>query len=58
MKWYSNILRNLEVGSVGVGAGFCMYDVVVNKFMFAISSPGEFLLAICCRPSVCLSVCL
>jgi len=29
---------------VGVGAGFNMYDVVVKKFMFAISSPDEFLL--------------
>jgi len=28
---------------MGVGAGFCMYDVVVNKFRFAISSPHEFL---------------
>jgi len=24
---------------MGVGAGFCMYDIVVNKFTFAISSP-------------------
>jgi len=38
-----------------------MYDVVVKKFTFAISSPDEFLLtrveeftfAICYRPSVC-----
>jgi len=30
---------------MGVGAGFCMYeyDVVVKKFTFTISSPGEFL---------------
>jgi len=28
---------------MGVGAGFCMCDVVVNKFTFAISSPDEFL---------------
>jgi len=28
---------------MGVGAGFCMYDVVLKKFTFAISSPGEFL---------------
>jgi len=28
---------------MGVGAGFCMYDVIVNKFTFAISSPDEFL---------------
>jgi len=27
-----------------VGAGLYMYDVVVKKFMFAISSPDEFLL--------------
>jgi len=40
-----NYSRNQEVGSMGVGAGFYMYDVVVNKFTFAISSPGVFLLA-------------
>jgi len=28
---------------VGVGAGLYMYDVVVKKFTFAISSPDEFL---------------
>ena len=28
---------------MGVGAGLYMYDVVVNKFTFAISSPDEFL---------------
>jgi len=28
---------------MGVGAGFCMYDVVVKKFTFAISSPDELL---------------
>jgi len=28
---------------MGVGAGFCMYDVVVNKFTFSISSPDQFL---------------
>ena len=28
---------------MGVGAGFCMYDVVINKLTFAISSPDEFL---------------
>ena len=28
---------------MGVGAGFCMYDVVVKKFTFTISSPDEFL---------------
>ena len=29
---------------MGVGAGLYMYDVVVKKFTFAISSPDEFLL--------------
>ena len=29
---------------MGVGAGFYMYVVVVQKFTFAISSPEEFLL--------------
>jgi len=29
---------------MGVGAGVYMYDVVVKKFTFAISSPDEFLL--------------
>jgi len=28
---------------VGVGAGLYMYDVVVKKLAFAISSPDEFL---------------
>jgi len=28
---------------MGVGAGLYMHDVVVKKFMFAISSPDEFL---------------
>jgi len=28
---------------MGVGAGLYMYVVVVHKFTFAISSPGEFL---------------
>jgi len=28
---------------MGIGAGFYMYDVVVEKFTFAISSPDEFL---------------
>jgi len=36
--------RNYEVGLIGVGAGLYMYDVVVKKFTFAISSPDEFLL--------------
>ena len=26
---------------MGVGAGLCMYDVVVKKFTFAVSSPDE-----------------
>jgi len=30
---------------MGVGAGLYMYDVVVKKFTFAISSPDEFLYA-------------
>jgi len=29
---------------MAVGAGLCMYDVVVKKFTLAISSPDEFLL--------------
>jgi len=28
---------------MGVGAGLYMYDVVVKKFTFALSSPDEFL---------------
>jgi len=28
---------------MGVGAGLYMYDVIVKKFTFAISSPDEFL---------------
>jgi len=28
---------------MGVGAGVYVYDVVVKKFTFAISSPDEFL---------------
>jgi len=36
---------------MGVGAGFCMYDVVVNKFTYAISSPDEFLIEYGHRPS-------
>jgi len=36
--------RNYEVGSMGVGSGLYMYDVVVKKFTFAISSPNEFVL--------------
>jgi len=29
---------------MGAGAGLYMYDVVVKKFTFAVSSPDEFLL--------------
>jgi len=29
---------------MGVGSGLYMYNVVVKKFTFAISSPDEFLL--------------
>jgi len=35
--------RNKKVGSMGVGVGLYMYDLVVKKFTFAISSPDEFL---------------
>jgi len=28
---------------MGIGAGLYMYDVIVKKFTFAISSPDEFL---------------
>jgi len=31
---------------MGVGAGLYMYDAVVKKFTFAISSPDEFLLTL------------
>jgi len=37
---------------MGVGAGLYIYDVVVKKFTFAISSPDEFLVimvALCNR---------
>jgi len=30
---------------MGVGAGLCMYDVVVKKFTFATLSPDEFSLS-------------
>jgi len=33
---------------MGVGAGLCMYDVVVKKFTFPISSPDEFLVLLRC----------
>ena len=25
---YSNVLGSQEIGSMGIGAGFCMYDVI------------------------------
>jgi len=31
---------------MGIGAGLYMYDVVVKKFTFAISSPDEFLVRV------------
>ena len=34
---------HLVLSFLDVGAGFCMYDVVVNKCTFVISSPNEFL---------------
>jgi len=33
---------------MGVGAGLYVYDVVVKKFTFAISSPDEFLYRLWC----------
>ena len=36
---------------MGVGAGLYMYDVVVEKFTFAISSPDEFLYTIAMQHS-------
>jgi len=33
---------------MGAGGGLYMYDVVVKKFTFAISSADEFLLYECC----------
>jgi len=33
---------------MGVGAGVYMYEVVVKKFTFAISSPDEFLSSFGC----------
>jgi len=41
--------RNYEIGSMGVGAGLYMYDAVVKTFMFAISSPNEFLFGLASR---------
>jgi len=37
---------------MGVGDGLYMYDVVVNKFTFAISSPDKFLCNIRCTVEV------
>jgi len=37
---------------MGIGAGLCMYVVVVQKFTFAISSPDEFLFPIVVHTSV------
>ena len=34
---------------MGVGAGLCMYDVIVKKFTFAISSPDEFFVTTYCE---------
>jgi len=39
---------------MGVGAGLYVYVVVVQKFTFAISSPGEFLLNFVLVRQVCL----
>jgi len=36
---------------MGVGAGLYMYDVVIKKFTFAISSPDEFLLRYASGPT-------
>jgi len=35
---------------MGVGAGLYMYNVVVKMFMFAISSPDEFLSIVPIQP--------
>jgi len=43
---------------MGVGAGVCMYDVVVEKFTFAISSPDEFLLLVVAELAFRLGLCL
>jgi len=37
---------------MGVGTGLYMYDVVVKKFMFTVSSPDEFLLAFCAQNAI------
>ena len=34
---------------MGVGVGLYMYDVVIKKFTFTISSPDEFLLFMVCQ---------
>ena len=38
-------IRKLSAKSFNgrIGAGLCMYDIVVKKFTFAMSSPDEFL---------------
>jgi len=48
-----------SVGSMGVGTGLYLYDVVVEKFTFAISSPDEFLhrLALDAQPTSMYNVC-
>jgi len=58
--------RNYEVGSMGVDAGLYMYDVVVKKFTFTISSPDEFLVIVPIanlkgpyfQPSLCVCLCV
>jgi len=39
---------------MGAGAGLCMYDVVVKKFAFAISSSDKFLVSLRPRKGTCL----
>jgi len=46
LAYIRNCSRNQEVGSMGVGAGVYVYDVVAKEFTFAISSPDEFLFSI------------
>jgi len=41
-----------------VGSGFRMYDVIINKFMFAISSPDEFLSLCVWESWVLVCICL
>jgi len=42
-RYFALFSRNYEVGWMGVGAGVYVYDVVVKKFTFVISSPDELL---------------